>query len=102
MSVSAPGWCVKCALKSCASAGEHAACVIRISDSKSMGLDVWLYLGDHLPVALEEGLGLRADGRGHAVLRHKVHILPLVLIGHLQPSSQLLSCVPKRQNPPDL
>ena len=43
------------------------------------------YPGDHLPEALEEGLDLRADGCGHAVLCHQVHILALVLVRHLPP-----------------
>jgi len=32
--------------------------------------------------ALQEGVGLLADRRGHAVVRHQAHVLVLVLVGH--------------------
>ncbi len=42
-------------------------------------------LGDEVPEALQEGVDLGLDGCGHAVPRHQVHILPLVLLCHPAP-----------------
>ena len=42
-------------------------------------------LGDEIPEALQEGVDLGLDGRGHAVPCHQVHILPLVLLCHPAP-----------------
>lgn len=44
-------------------------------------------LGHQVPEALQEGVDLRLDGGGHAMPRHQVHILPLVLLSHpVQPN----------------
>ncbi len=48
-------------------------------------------LGDQVPEALQEGVDLGLDGGGHAVPRHQVHILPLVLLCHPAPIHTLCS-----------
>ena len=69
---------------------------ILVGDVSSICMRAWRserHLGDHFPVALEEGLDLRTDGCGHAVLRHKVHILPLVLVCHLLPNHSVSATI---------
>ena len=39
-------------------------------------------LGDQVPEALKEGVDLRLDGSCHAMPRHQVDVLPLVLLCH--------------------
>ena len=57
------------------------------------------HLGHQVPEAGQECLQLLTDGGGHAVLRHQVNVLLLVLLRHLHSAgrSQLPACLPSRR-----